>query len=257
MELRRYLSIARHRLPLIIVIVVAALLGAYLITPRQARYSATTTIYVGPKTLSLNQAGAAALSGSATTGYDRFINTFVQMIQTLEIADSAQARADVSRTPKEVLSEVSAQQIFATNLMQITVTDRDPSIAKQLSQAVSDAFIAKANTLSQGNDAEAYVTVLQPPVLPTTPLDDGLIRNMLIGLALGVVVAGIVVALLEYVDITVRVPDDVERRLGLPVLGVIPSLGDRLPSGPVTRVQPARASSRNEPNLPQQTITHG
>ncbi|HVX18969.1 MAG TPA: hypothetical protein VHA73_13140 [Acidimicrobiales bacterium] len=257
MELRRYLSIARHRLPLIIVIVLAALLGAYLITPRQSRYSATTTIYVGPKTLSLNQTGAAAQAGSATTGYDRFINTFVQMIQTLDIADSAQARADVPRTPKEVLSEVSAQQIFATNLMQITVTDRDPTVAKQLSQAVSDAFIAKANTLSQGNDAEAYVTVLQPPVLPTTPLDNGIIRNMLIGLALGVVVAGIVVALLEYVDITIRVPDDVERRLGLPVLGVIPALGDRLPTSRTTRVQPARASRRHEPTSAPRAASHG
>lgn len=52
--------------------------------------------------------------------------------------------------------------------------------------------------------------------------------NLAISLLLGLI-AGIVLALLlEYLDDTLKSPDDVEKRLGLPVLGVIPKLAENV-----------------------------
>lgn len=241
MELRRYLSIIRHRLLLIVAIIAAALAAAYLITPRQAKYSATTDIYVGPQNLSLQQASNAQANGAGVLAYDRFINTFVKMIESRDVAESATTKARVQRSAAVVQGEIKAIQVPETNLMRITVTDRDPAVAKKLADAVGKAFIDKASGLSAGNDAQAYLAVSQPALLPTVPLSRGTVRNLILGGVLGIVVAGLVVALIEYLDITIRNAEEAERRLGLPVLGAIPALGDRLPSAPVARVEGPRS----------------
>lgn len=63
--------------------------------------------------------------------------------------------------------------------------------------------------------------------------------NLAISLLLGLV-AGIVLALLlEYLDDTLKGPDDIEKRLGLPVLGVIPKLAEN------TTLEAALADTRS------------
>ena len=73
--------------------------------------------------------------------------------------------------------------------------------------------------------------------LPTVPKPNDLIRNMGLAFVFGIIVAGGLVALLEHLDISLSSNDDVERHLELPVLGVIPALGERLPTPPPARVE--------------------
>jgi uncharacterized protein involved in exopolysaccharide biosynthesis len=60
----------------------------------------------------------------------------------------------------------------------------------------------------------------RPPRAPIRPQKTrGIALSVALGLVLGVAVAG----LLEYLDTTLKSPDDVERFLGLPVIGVVPT----------------------------------
>ena len=54
-------------------------------------------------------------------------------------------------------------------------------------------------------------------------LDAPAVTEIAVGLGLGVAVA----VALEYFDTTVRTPDDVERYLGLPVIGIVPRFETR------------------------------
>jgi hypothetical protein len=71
-----------------------------------------------------------------------------------------------------------------------------------------------------------------------------LARNLGLAGLLGLIVAGALIALLEYLDISMRSAEDVERQLELPVIGVVPALGDVLPVTPP-------ASVRNVPATPR------
>ncbi|MFZ1060005.1 MAG: GNVR domain-containing protein [Candidatus Rokuibacteriota bacterium] len=67
------------------------------------------------------------------------------------------------------------------------------------------------------------VKVVEPAFPPTVPVKPRKVLNLalslLVGLGLGI---GVAVAL-EYFDTTVKTPDDVERYLGLPVIGIVPA----------------------------------
>lgn len=52
--------------------------------------------------------------------------------------------------------------------------------------------------------------------------------NLAVSLLLGLVAGILLALLLEYLDDTLKSPDDIEKRLGLPVLGVIPKLAENV-----------------------------
>jgi hypothetical protein len=58
------------------------------------------------------------------------------------------------------------------------------------------------------------------------------VRTLALAGVFGVLAAGALLALLEYLDITLRSAADVERQLELPVLAVVPALGRELPVAP-------------------------
>jgi capsular polysaccharide biosynthesis protein len=245
MELRRYLSILRHRLPLIAVTVAIALVAGYLITPRVNRYTATATIYVGDR--SPNIGPTSNINVNQQFGLDRLIATWTITIRSSQVAQNALAATHVPRSVGAVSAETSAAQIPNTNLLNVSVTDTDPAIAQALANGVANGFIDYFTSLNSGTDTQQYLNVQQPAGLPFAPNDNGLKRNLILAGILGLVAAIAVVALLEYVDITIRAPEDVERRLELPVLAAIPRLGTAMPTGPVLRIREAPTRRREAP----------
>jgi succinoglycan biosynthesis transport protein ExoP len=69
------------------------------------------------------------------------------------------------------------------------------------------------------------ISVFEPAELPTAPLGSQKMRNTALAAVVGLM-AGVGLAfLIEYIDDTVRTPDDVKRVLPLSVLGIVPYLG--------------------------------
>lgn len=74
----------------------------------------------------------------------------------------------------------------------------------------------------------AVIDNAAPPVKPSSPI---LVNNVLIGLFAGLVLAALVVLIRFQFDDAVRVPEDVEEKLGMPLLGVIPKVQDATSPG--------------------------
>ena len=55
-------------------------------------------------------------------------------------------------------------------------------------------------------------------------------KKVLLGALVGLVVSILLVFLLDYLDITIKSPEELERRVGLPVLGIVPRF-ETLPLG--------------------------
>ena len=251
MELRRYLSIARRRALLIIAIIGAALIAGWLITPRAKTYTATATLYVGSRSIDLD-ARAGQVSQDRALGLDRLITTFSTMLSTSPVATAAIERTGVDRAPGQVAAETSAQQVTGTNLILVSVTDPDPATARALANGVSKSFVTQIKSFEprDSSSSDQVVSVYDQAALPGVPNSSDLARNLALSGIFGIVIAAGVVALLEHLDITFRSSDDVERHLELPVLGVIPALGDHLPTPPAARVEAMTAHAEHERGAP-------
>jgi len=229
MELRRYYTILRRRWLFIVLTIVAGVAGGYLVTPRATLYESTTTVYVGTRVFGgPNGSIDSALSSDRQAGLLNIMQTFAIMIPSGPIARDALQRTGVSRPPGQVVAETSVRT-KAPQLLAISVTDPDPVTAQRLADGVAQAFTQKAQQL-EPTPAVGTLPILpayqfEPASFPSAPLSTSLEKNMILGGAFGLLVSCALAFVLEYVDLTIRAPEDAERRLGLPVLGVVPMLG--------------------------------
>ena len=226
MELRRYFAILRRRALIVALTVIAGLLAAFITTSRTSVYSAQSTLYIGSRQLSVGD--RATVSQDQQVGLQSVIKTFAQMIESGPIAEAALKRVNLQRSSGGVVAEIAAIPVANTQLLKIRATDHDPAAAQQLANAVADAFVDKIESFEPASQPQpgelpqlpAYV--FERAGLPVAPNPTGLARRLVLGGLFGFVVGAGGVFLLEYLDITVKTPADVERRLELPVLGVIP-----------------------------------
>ena len=230
MELRRYLTILRRHGLLVLAIVVAAVGAGYLVAPKHHTYTATSTLYVGERSIDISPA-ANEISGNRVAGFDRLIGTISAMATTNKVAAAAIASTHVDRSPAGVAAETKAKQPSGTNLIQVSVTDRSAAASEALADGTANALVDQIRAFEPRSTPAATNQVLSlyesapAAVVNHSPLK----RDLALAGVLGLIVAGIVLALLEHLDITVRSAEDAERELDVPVLAVVPSLGRRLP----------------------------
>src|SRR4051794_35112151 len=106
MEIRHYLSILRRRWLVATFVIAAALAAGWLITPRADQYTATSTLYVGSRSINIDP-GSGELSADRAAGLDRLITTFIALVRTQPIASAATTRAHAPRSPGEVAGATS------------------------------------------------------------------------------------------------------------------------------------------------------
>ena len=229
LELRRYLSVLRKRLLLILVTVAVAVVVAVARTPDDRLYVANATLLVGP------QQFEPSVSNDVLSAVERITTTFSQLIPTQPVAAAALEDLGLGRSAASVAAATSASVVPETQLLVVTVADPDPAVARDLANAMSDAFVDRVGELDPGEGAIPFapVYVFERAQLPTTPVATSALQQVVIAGLFGLVAAVGVSFLLEYLDITIKSAAAVERRLQLPVLGVVPK--ERLADEPDDR----------------------
>jgi succinoglycan biosynthesis transport protein ExoP len=95
--------------------------------------------------------------------------------------------------------------------------DRLKKTSDTLAQKGTETQIAKSIDLG-----DTSVVVVSAASIPTTPVKPNKTLNVAIALVLGLMIFTLLAFFLEYLDNTLKTPDDVNRELELPVLGMIP-----------------------------------
>ncbi|HEY4977916.1 MAG TPA: GumC family protein, partial [Candidatus Acidoferrum sp.] len=133
-----------------------------------------------------------------------------------------------ARARQELLSERLDQQKAETNAMsekmvQYNILKRDADANKALYEGLLTKL--KEAGISAGLKS-SNIRIVDPAMIPSTPSRPAKARNIALAFLVGLV-GGIGLALLrEYLDNTVKTPDDVETLSRLPSLAVVPAFGD-------------------------------
>ena len=102
-----------------------------------------------------------------------------------------------------------------------TVLEREAQSNRQ----IYDSLIQRQNELQiVSNSGGNNVRLMDRAVVPGAPYTPDIRRNFMLGALAGILVAlGLVVAI-DYLDDTIKTPEDITRRLKLPFLGLVPAV---------------------------------
>ena len=213
-DLVELLGVILHNLWIIIVsgviVAAAALLVSYfIITPK---YESVTKIYVISKTNADTMTYSDLQAGSTLT------KDYKELVKSRPVLEEVLAETGIDVELKELEEQITVEVPQDTRIVSITVEDKDPYEARTIADSVR---IAASKHIREVMDTEA-VNVVEEASLPIEKSSPSILKNTAIGYAVGLFLAIAIVIINYIMDDTIKTPDDVEKFLGVSVLGSIP-----------------------------------
>jgi receptor protein-tyrosine kinase len=237
-ELRDYLSIARRRWLLIVGSVAVCLgLAAALTAQATPQYVSSAKVFISTTPSNSSDAYQGGLFSQQR------VSSYADMATGLELAQRVVDSLNLSISATELAGKISASVVPDTVLLKISVTDPSAAEARRINTAVVEqvqSFVAELETPPGGNTPLLKATVVDPPRLPSSPSSPQPVRNLGLGLVLGVLLGFGLAVLREVMDTSVKSNSDVPELADTPVLSALPFDAD-VPRTPLITALPANA----------------
>ena len=194
-----------------IILGVISIIGTMLfITPQ---YESTTKIMV------LNKQDSNTLTSADMQTSTQLTKDYAELIKSRTVLEGVIAQLNLNITYQQLLGKLTVDTSTDSRIVTIIVSDEeDPYTASEMANAIRDMA---AEHIQSVMDIEA-VNVVDSANIPSEKASPSLAKNGVIGGLLGVIIAMAIVIIIYLTNDTIKVEEDVERYLGLSVLGSIP-----------------------------------
>ena len=218
-DLREIFLIIKKNLLLIVAVTILAsvagfLVSAFLLTPE---YEASASLIVNSRE---DQSTQTTITNDQLTSATKLVDTYSVILTSDTVLDKTIETLGLDLDYEELLEKVTVEAVNATQVMRISVRDADPVLAQNIvANIVEQAPEIIIQTVKAGS-----VEVITQAKAADEPVSPKKMANTAISGILGLVAALGVVFLRSVLNNRFMTDDDINKRLGLTVLGVIPQV---------------------------------
>lgn len=216
-SLRELLLIFRKHLLMIIVLTIVFMVisGAISYYVLDEEYVAFTTLMVGkPQDYSAEN----ELSYNDVMLNQKLVSTYGELIKTRRVTDRVINEMNLPVSYEQFKQKVNVSLVNNTEIIQIEVTDTNPELTADIANHTAEVFMETVQDIMKVENVQV-IDVAQVSKNPVSPRP---LLNIAIAGVLGFMVGVFIAFLREYLDNTIKTPEDIEKYLGVPVLGMIP-----------------------------------
>ena len=174
-------------------------------------YSSSSTIYILTKTTSITSLADFQIGTQLTQDYKVIITSrpvLEEVIQNLGL----------NTTYDALKKQISINNPDNTRFLEITVTDTDAYLAKKIVDELTNVSVKNTAKVMETDPPN----IMDYGQLPEKPIAPSMKKNGIIGGLLGFVLACAIIILQYMMNDSIKTGEDVEKYLGLNVLGMIP-----------------------------------
>lgn len=195
---------------------ISAYISFFIITPT---YESNATLYVMKNDKSANQ----SLEYTDIVVIKQLVKDFRVLLTSRYMANLVAENLGVTNLDWETYSKnVTVNQKSDTNVMEIRVKDKDPKMAQDIANTLATSFVEKMADITTSNNIG--VTVIDKAEYPLKPAKPQKVINIIVSLILSFFLSLSIVLLYEYLDLTIKTIEDVEKYMNLKVLATIPKM---------------------------------
>lgn len=213
-----FLLLRKHLLVLAAVTLVFALSGGlitkFLMPPQ---YQAAATLIVNSRE---DQTGQTYITNDQITSAAKLVNTYSVILTSDTVLEKTIEDLGLDMTYQQLVKKVSISSVNDTQVMRITVQDADP----QLAQDIAASIVEQAPEIIIQTVKAGSVEVISQAKAGQNPVSPSLKKNVSVSAILGFIVCFGVVLVRHLLNNKFMTESDITNRLGLTVLGVIPSV---------------------------------
>ncbi|AEM78291.1 MULTISPECIES: YveK family protein [Thermoanaerobacter] len=219
-DLREIFLIMRKRAKVIVIITLLAMIVSGIFS-----YFIATPVYKASTSLIVSRTQSSVLTNSQIQVQDiqtsrMLAATYSEIVKSRRVLQPVIERLRLPLTVDQLKNSVDVAAKDNTEIIEISVENSDPSKAAEMANAIADSFMENIVKIMKIDN----VQVIDKAIPPTSKISPKTSLNIAVAAILGLMVSIFVVFLLEYMDRTIKSPEDIKKYLDLPVLGVIPEI---------------------------------
>jgi len=217
-DLRDLYFVLKKKMWLVVVLfllstIISGVVSVYYITPGYSTYS----------TLML---GKYADYGETTRGIEyndvrlnqALIGTYAKIATSKRVLEEVQDELTFDISMRDLTQKVDISLLNNTEIIKVTVEGASPKEITQIANTLAEVFSRQVSEIM----AIDNVQILDSAEVPEDPVSPNIKMNIAIAGVLAIMLAVFIIFILEIFDNTIKIPEDIERQLDLPVLGMIP-----------------------------------
>jgi len=220
-SLKQVFQILQKRARIIAIITATAIfittiINFFLIKPV---YESNTTIMVGkPRNRIVDENNPITYQEIQTNRL--LVSTYREIAKSRTVLEEVIKHSGLDISIGQLREKVDVSLVKDTEIIQIKVQDHDPETAANLANTIASAFSKQVIRIMNVEN----VQVLDEAIPQLSPVKPKKTMNIAISLVLGAMLGIFAAFILEFLDTSIKTPEDVEKYLGLPVIGTIPYL---------------------------------
>ena len=151
---------------------------------------------------------------------ENYVSTYAIIIRSRTVLQPIAENLELDNSYESMRDMVTVSPVNNTPVMEITVKNSDPAKA----MAILDEILMSSPAIILEAVEAGSVKTIETAYTTGNPVSPSISRNTLIAFVLGLLLAVFIVVVRYLMDNTYSTDLDLQNDLGLPVLGVIPSL---------------------------------
>lgn len=210
-----------HRLWAIILAAILAggtafAITAFAVTPR---YEAEVLMYVNNSSFSLGST-SFSITSSELTAAQSLVDTYIVILKSRTTLNDVIRKAGLRYSYKELSEMIDSQAVNNTEVFSMKVTSDSPREAELIANTIAEILPDKIADIVDGSS----VRIVDYAVMPTEKASPNITLFTLIGVLIGMVVAGMILIIREMMDTQIHDEEYLIQTYNLPVLAVVPDL---------------------------------
>jgi capsular polysaccharide biosynthesis protein len=187
----------------------AGVISTYLIQPI---YTSMSSVYV------INRQDETKMTLSDLQTGTQLTKDYMILVKSRPVTEQVISNLNLDMTSDQLAGLIQVNTPEDTRILEIIVKHQDPSLAKQLADAVAEISSERMVSVMEMEK----VNIIEEGNLPRYPSSPNVRKNTILGGLLGLGLSSIIIVLIYLLNDNIRTSEDIEKYLGITTLGILP-----------------------------------
>ena len=214
-DLKELFDFVKDKLGTLITITISiCLIGCiYGLFIQKPMYKSYTTVILGGNETSSN----VSITQNDITLNKNLVDTYAEIVKSRRVLDQVIDELNLDMSYEELHNEITVSALNNTEIIKITVSDRDGKKAKNIANVTANYFADEVIDLYNMNN----VNILDEAIESNNPYNINVVKQLVIYFMVGFIIGAGILFLIFYFDRTIKSAEQVEQKIKLPILGSV------------------------------------
>lgn len=215
-SLKELFDYFKNRITWIIIVTIIAIAIGNIVTiiTRVPMYKSSTTIVL------VSENNGEGYNNVEQQLNKSLVGTYSEIIKSRKILNEVIENLGLDYQFSTLSGNITVSAVENTEIIKITVSDSDNKQATKIANEIASVFMTEIPKIYKLNN----VSVIDKAENSIKPYNVNYLKDNVIYMAIGLILSSGIIFIMFYCDTTVKTSEEIESKLGLTVIGIVPTV---------------------------------